>query len=189
MQTRNAVAPQISEQMLQRYLAQQRHAGHPPPPLNSYETPLPPAAAIASAIPQLAESTSIVEVPNNEELNDFKNQVRLWLELDNMLKKLKAAVKERQVAKKELTERILEFMGKYNIEDLNTRDGKLRYKVVNVKEPLTQNVIKTRIKEKIESGDAAAADPDEVVDQVFQREQVSQKIVLKRLGRRSMQVS
>jgi hypothetical protein len=163
------------------YLAQQRAAAHPPPTFQHTDGVVAEAAGSNTA-------GVLVEVPGNEELEDFKNQVRIWLDLDNTLKKLKAAVKERQLAKKELTERILEFMGRYNIEDLNTRDGKLRYKVVTMKEPLTQSIIKSRIKEKIETGETTNADAEQVVDEVFLRENTQKKAVLKRLKRRTTQV-
>lgn len=167
------------------YLAQQRAAAaHPPPTFQHNDGVVAEAAGFNSS----NSAGVLVEVPGNEELEDFKNQVRIWLDLDNTLKKLKAAVKERQLAKKELTERILEFMGRYNIEDLNTRDGKLRYKVVTMKEPLTQSIIKSRIKEKIETGETTNADAEQVVDEVFLRENTQKKAVLKRLKRRTTQV-
>lgn len=167
---------QFANERMMTYLAHQQSAGRPAP-----------AAGVHDEAP--AAAGALVEVPSSEELDDFKNQVRMWLELDNALRKLKAAVKERMVAKRDLTDRIIDFMGRYNIEDLNTRDGKLRYKVVRVKEPLTQSIIKERLREKIEAGEAAQdANPDDVVDKVFQRGNTMQKAVLKRLKRRSAQL-
>ena len=167
------------DERIAAYLAQQQHAAAPPQPPQAFQNNYEDGEGDGTS------SGAIVEVPTNEELEDFKNQVRIWLELDNTLRKLKAAVKERQAAKRELTDRILDFMGRYNIEDLNTRDGKLRYKVVSVKEPLTQNVIKSRIKEKIQSGSVSDTDPDVVVADVFERSGTVKKAVLKRLKRRS----
>ena len=47
--------------------------------------------------------------------------------------------------KKALNEKILDFMAKYNIEDLNTKQGVIRYKKVFVKEPLSQKIIKEKL--------------------------------------------
>lgn len=91
---------------------------------------------------------NIVEMPDNYSLEQFKNQVRSWVEIDNNVKTLKQAIKDRNVVKKDLTDKILRFMIKYNIEDLNTKDGsKLRYKVNQVKKNPTTKDIKTRLVE------------------------------------------
>ena len=77
---------------------------------------------------------TIMEMPDNQSLEEFKSQVRAWVEIDNNIRKLKKSIKEHNNAKKELNDFILRFMIKYNIEDLNTKDGsKLRYKINQVK--------------------------------------------------------
>jgi hypothetical protein len=42
-------------------------------------------------------------------------------------------------------------MRRYNIEDLNTKDGKLRYRVVRVKKPVPQSSIKQRLEDYFDS--------------------------------------
>jgi hypothetical protein len=79
------------------------------------------------------------------ELDDFKSDVRTWIETDNSIRRLLVAVKERRAAKKVLSERIMRFMSSHNIEDLDTKDGRIRYKVAFVRTPLTQSTIKERI--------------------------------------------
>ena len=90
-------------------------------------------------------AAAMVEVPDDALLDAFKSDVRTWLELDNTVRRLQAALKERRAAKKQLTDRILGFMSRYNIEDLNTREGRLRYQVAVVKAPVTQVGIRDRI--------------------------------------------
>ena len=75
------------------------------------------------------------QVPSNEELENFKNQVKQWIEYDNQIVKLKQALKERRRVQDQLTERIGSFMSKYNIEDLNTKHGKIRCKIIDIKTP------------------------------------------------------
>ena len=123
---------------------------------------------------------NMVAIPSNEDLEDFKNKVRMWLEYDNTVIKLKQALKERKKAQDALTGKIGEFMSKYNIEDLNTKQGKLRCRIIDVKAPLTQKQIKERLTETLTSGDKQ---PNEVVNDVFKREGTIQKIVLRRLKR------
>ena len=90
-------------------------------------------------------NTDLVETMNEALLEEFKDNVQAWMDLDNQLKRLEAASKQRKTKKKELNEKILDFMAKYNIEDLNTKQGVIRYKKVFVKEPLSQKVIKERL--------------------------------------------
>ncbi len=84
--------------------------------------------------------------PDEEELQTFKGQVRAWMELDEGIKRAKAELKTRNDTKKALTTRILEFMQKFKIDDLNTRDGKLTMKTLMVAaEPLSKNRIKSEL--------------------------------------------
>jgi alanine racemase len=80
-------------------------------------------------------------------LEEFKDNVKAWLDLDNQLKRLSAASKERRKKKNDINLRILEFMSKFDIEDLNTKDGIIRYRKTFVKEPLSQKTIKTKLEE------------------------------------------
>lgn len=125
-----------------------------------------------------------VAIPSPEELEEFKNKVRIWLEYDGVINKLKQALRERKKAQATLTQKIGSFMSKYNIEDLNTAQGKLRCKITEVKVPLTQKLIKERLAETLTSKDTA---PDEVINEVFSKDGTGtyQKIQLKKLKRGS----
>jgi hypothetical protein len=92
-------------------------------------------------------SREMTESMNEVLLEEFKDNVKQWLELDNQLKRLAAAAKERRKKKNDINLKILEFMGKFNIEDLNTKDGIIRYKKTFIKEPLSQKTIKTKLEE------------------------------------------
>lgn len=123
-----------------------------------------------------------VELPDEQVLDDFKNQVRLWIEIDNSITKLRAAMRERNVVKKQLTENILKFMARYNIEDLNTKDGsRLRYKVTQVKQTLTAKMIKDRLTENLDK----IQTPDDLDSCVFNQPKI-EKISLKRLRKKTV---
>ena len=91
------------------------------------------------------------EFPDAASLEEFKSQVRMWMELDNSIKQLQDLIKERRTFKKQLNEKILAFMARYNIEDLNTKDGKLRYRMHYVREPLSQATIRQRMENALAS--------------------------------------
>lgn len=85
------------------------------------------------------------ELPEPNELEEFKNQVRLWMELDGSIKQLQQLMRERRLYKGQLTEKILGFMTRYKIDDLNTQNGRLVCKTQYVKKPLTQSLIRQRV--------------------------------------------
>lgn len=125
-------------------------------------------------------SNSVVETPNNVCLDEFKHQVRLYLELDNEIKRLGQTVKEKRGVQRVLADKILAFMDKYNIEDLNTKEGKLRYKVTMVKPTVKKADMKDKLMQYFQDN------PDkgkEIVTAVF--ESASQpkveKVCLRRL--------
>lgn len=80
-----------------------------------------------------------------ESLESFKHDVRTWLEMDNTLRALQRNLRERRAEKRVLSQRILEFMRRYKIDDLNTPIGRLRFQVSRVKPPLSQQEILDRI--------------------------------------------
>jgi hypothetical protein len=78
-------------------------------------------------------------------LEDFKNFVKKWLELDNYIKKAQDLVKEKRKQRNKIAETITKFMCKYNIEDLNTKEGRIRCKTSYIRAPVTQKEIKDKI--------------------------------------------
>lgn len=93
------------------------------------------------------ESTDMTESMNEVLLEEFKKEVQDWMQLDNDMKRLEAALKLRRTKKKDLNLKILDFMDRFNIEDLNTKHGVIRYKKTYVKEPLSQKKIKEKLQE------------------------------------------
>lgn len=118
-----------------------------------------------------------IELPDANNMEEFKNQVKAWIEIDNQIKKLQSLARERNSAKTQLTAKILNFMGKYNIEDLNTKDGKLRYKVAKVNRQANQSDIKKRVSEHYDK----VANAEELL-QIVLAPTVAERHSLKRLG-------
>jgi len=110
-----------------------------------------------------------IDVPSPNELEEFKNCVKIWITVDNNIKKLQATVKEQNGMKKEVSKKILSFMSRFNIEDLNTKEGKLRYKVTQVKAPLSQAGIKEKIVQNYQQGMAV----EDLTSKVFERPNVA----------------
>ena len=105
-------------------------------------------------------------VPGDDDLEAFKEDVRTWLRIDESIRNLQAALRERNAAKRALTTSVGAFMSRYNVEDLRTLDGaRLRYRTSLVRAPLSHVDIRDRIARHIAdsryAGDSARAD-DEV---------------------------
>lgn len=125
------------------------------------------------------KSLTVIEMPDNDSLEEFKNQVRQWVEIDNNIRHLKNAIKDLNNTKKGLNESILRFMIRYNIEDLNTKDGsKLRYKVNQVKCKPTSKDIKNRLVENYDKVRCV----EELSDLIFVPTKETKKATLRRLN-------
>ena len=93
---------------------------------------------------------TIQEIPR-EELNDFKDKVGSWLELDEQIYSMEKKIRElKKIRNKKLEPEITGFMVKFNISDLNTNNGKLRCNARNTKKPLNKINIRENLCKVIE---------------------------------------
>ena len=116
--------------------------------------------------------------PDDDMLESFKTDVRTWLEVDTSIRTLQASIRDRRQAKRELSNRIMSFMSRYNIEDLSTRDGCLRFHVTYARMPLSHQAIRSRI-ESFYAADAEAA--QELSGAVFGNRDRAERTVLRRM--------
>ena len=68
-------------------------------------------------------------------------------------------------------------MHRFNIEDLNTKDGIIRYRKTFVKEPLSQKTIKTKLIEMFKDDQSTM----EKVEKIFTDREKVEKTSLRRL--------
>lgn len=93
---------------------------------------------------------TIQEIPK-EELNDFKDKVGSWLELDEQISSMEKKIRElKKIRNTKLEPEITGFMVKFNISDLNTNNGKLRCNARNTKKPLNKINIRENLCKVIE---------------------------------------
>ena len=123
------------------------------------------------------DESQMTESMNEIMLEEFKKNVQNWMTFDNQMKRLAAASKVLKVKKKELNEKILDFMVRYNIEDLNTKEGIIRYKKTFVKEPLTQKLIKEKLQDIFKDNETDL----EKVNEIFNNRGKVEKTSLRRL--------
>jgi len=82
---------------------------------------------------------------NDPDFIDFKEDVKLWLKLDDDIKTLNDAIKDRKNKKNEITPKLLDFMDKHNINDLNTNDGHLKFQKSLRSKPLSKKYLLDRL--------------------------------------------
>ena len=155
--------------MLDSYLRQQIIAA-------SLAEPPAPAAASSGA------PDAPIELPNADTIASIRSQLQAYMDVDDKLRKLHAAGKELNRTKKALGEQILAFMTKYKIEDLNTKSGKLRYRVSFVKAPVSQKELKNRFMSLYDTNKTA----EEISSMVFDAREKMARASLKRLSARAI---
>ena len=89
----------------------------------------------------------IEEMNNDDDFQFYKTQlqkdVREYLDIDDQIAALNKAIRERRKLKTKLSENILGVMKQFELNDMNTKNGKLIYSVSKVKQPLNKdNIIK-----------------------------------------------
>lgn len=87
-------------------------------------------------------SNKNLEEPTEEELETFKIWVQDWFKYDDAIRKLKIAIRERIVLRNALNSKIEDFMFKFNYNDLNTQNGRLKTIVKSVHKPVNIKEIK-----------------------------------------------
>ena len=128
------------------------------------------------------EATNIVSSPkknndlDSEQLEDFKGKVKKWLELDNEIKALDAALKLRKKNRKELQANIMDFMGKFNMKDMNTDDGILTYNETKTKKPINKEFIQKTLNAYFKS----EQDSNNITNYLFENRETVSKFSLKR---------
>jgi hypothetical protein len=120
----------------------------------------------------------ITELPENISIEDFSNLVKKWIELDNWIKKSQEIAKQKRKQKDKLSEVITHYMTRYNIEDLNTSEGKIRCKVRYVKSGVNQKVVKEKIAELLKDNEETC---NTLITKIFNEREKVEKMSLRRI--------
>lgn len=118
------------------------------------------------------------ELPENISIEDFSNLVKKWIELDNWIKKSQEIAKQKRKQKDKLSEVITHYMTRYNIEDLNTSEGKIRCKVRYVKSGVNQKVVKEKIAELLKDNEEQC---NTLITKIFDDREKVEKVSLRRI--------
>jgi hypothetical protein len=81
----------------------------------------------------------------NEDFIEFKENVKNWLLLDDDISTLQKAIKDRRTQKNIITPKIIDFMNKYEINDLNTKNGKIKCSKSFQTKPLNKDYLISKL--------------------------------------------
>jgi hypothetical protein len=124
----------------------------PQPLLYQPETLLTEAQA-DEANPDEETPEEVVVPPTDEELQDFKEQLKRWLQLDDQIRTLSVAIRERRCAQSALCPKIEKFMKQFGYNDVNAADGsKIKSSVRKTKETPKMKDVKLKLLE-LENGE------------------------------------
>ena len=124
------------------------------------------------------ESSPEAVPTDNISLDEFKEYVKRYMEIDNWLKKAQDVMKEKKKQKAELSDIITQFMVKYDIDDLNSKFGKISCKVRKTKEPISQGKIREKITNYFKDKPNVS---EELIQTVFDNRQVVERPSLRRI--------
>jgi hypothetical protein len=111
-------------------------------------------------------------------MDEFKSYVKRWFDTDNYVKRAQQIIKEKRKEKNQLSEVIMKFMCKYNIEDLNTKEGRIRCKNVYVKAPVSKDVVKQCISDYFPHDEEKK---EEIIHKIYDNREKVEKTTLRRL--------
>lgn len=112
---------------------------------------------------EIDEETYEALSEDNPEFLLFREETQQWIHLDDEIKVLQKALNERKKAKNAITPHILEFMGKYEIQNMNVNDGgALVYTKSVTTKPLTKDYVKAKLTEYLRSAQKAERVTDDI---------------------------
>ena len=106
----------------------------------------------------------------------LKINVKSYLELDDQIKALNKALVERRKQKNKLSDEILDMMKKFEIDNMNTKNGRLIYSVNKTTKPLNKTNLLSGLNMYFKNEDQAKSVSQVVLDN---REKV-EKVKLRR---------
>jgi hypothetical protein len=151
--------------------------------LNTYLSQQQPNKNIAPSV--VSENENINEIvlyndinPDNIGLEEFKILIKKWFEYDNFIKRAKDLISEKKKSRDKLSEVISKFMCKNELEDINTKEGRIRCKTTTVKAPVNQKVIKEKISDYFKGNENQKND---ILHKIYDEREEVEKVSLRRL--------
>ena len=89
----------------------------------------------------------VMPKPSDEDTELFRQRSAEWVKLDDQVRKLTCAIKERRTHQRVLAAKVQEFMIKFGYDNIKTSQGIITSNVRNVKQTLKVSDIRTKLEE------------------------------------------
>tara|TARA_B100000405_G_scaffold292626_1_gene244225 strand:+ start:117 stop:638 length:522 start_codon:yes stop_codon:yes gene_type:complete len=114
---------------------------------------------------------NLSETPEDDDLEQFKAVVKYFTKIDNEIREIRAKIKllnaecnKRKKIVESITPTIMKFMSQNDIDELNSKDGIIRYRKSMIKTPLTQKTIKDKLYAEVASSEDIKTKLDKIFD-------------------------
>lgn len=121
---------------------------------------------------------------NNPEFIEFKENIKIWLKMDDDIKTLQNALKDIKKKKEEMTPKILDFMKNNDLRHLDTNDGKIQYSKSYSTKPLNKKLLINRLGDYFKDFDKGT----NVASFILDNREKEEKIRLKRTKKRNKEL-
>jgi hypothetical protein len=115
---------------------------------------------------------------DNYEFVQFKENVKEWLNIDDDIITLQNAIKDRKKRKNDLTPKIMSFMDEYKINDLNTKNGKIKFTKSLYTKPLNKNYLISKLADYLRDANKA----EKATMFIMENREKMEKSQLRRVG-------
>ena len=104
--------------------------------------------------------------------------IKAWMKIDNELKQLKKEENDRIKKKEEISKRLVQIMSENDIDEFNTKTGKIVYTKRNVKKPITKKMLLNILTKYTEGNVSEAQEISDFIDE-NREQQIVESIQLK----------
>ena len=118
------------------------------------------------------DNTKNVIKPSDEDFGQFKQQVSEWIKIDDQIRKLSIALRERRTHQRAMGKKIQEFMINHNYDNLDTRQGLIQSNVREVAVPIKLTDVRTKI-EELEENESLTK--EQIIERFFEIERPTVK--------------
>jgi hypothetical protein len=112
----------------------------------------------------------------DKDLDEFKQRVQMWIQLDNEVLKLKEQMKEREKQKKMIEPFVLDFMGKKGHNAVSFGDNSIRYKVQKSQQSISKEFLLNTLAQYLKDEKKAT----DATNFIYNNRKTTEKTVLER---------
>lgn len=116
--------------------------------------------------------------PTQEELEEFRTKINEWCKLDDQIKKLSIAIRERKKLQQAYAKFIKEFMFQFDYRDVNFENSKIKAVSTEVRPPVKITEIKNKI---LEHNNLSGKQLLELIFDPEKREKITKEYIRRRV--------